>query len=42
MTFDPGIWYSGSSWIVLAVLSALAFYGFRAALAGRPVFELRD
>jgi hypothetical protein len=24
---------------VLAVLTALAFYGFRVALAGRPVFE---
>jgi hypothetical protein len=39
MTFDPGVWYSGFSWIVLAVLSALAFCGFRVALAGRPVFE---
>ena len=39
MTFDPGVWYSDSSWIVLAVLTALAVYGFRVALAGRPVFE---
>ena len=39
MTFDPGVWYSGSSWIVLALLAALAVYGFRVALAGRPVFD---
>jgi serine/threonine-protein kinase len=39
MTFDPGIWYAGASWLVLAVLASLALYGFRVALAGRAVFD---
>lgn len=39
LTFDPGVWYAGFSWFTLAAIGGLAFYGFRVAVAGRPVFE---
>ena len=39
LTFDPGVWYAGFSWFVLAVIAGLALFGFRVAVAGRPVFE---
>jgi len=37
-TLDPSRWYFRSSALVLVILAALAVHGFRAALAGRPVF----
>ena len=38
LTMDPSRWYFRSSAVVLVILAALAVHGFRAALAGRPVF----
>jgi serine/threonine-protein kinase len=38
MTFDAGAWYAGSTFIGLASVAALTLYGFRTALAGRPLF----
>jgi hypothetical protein len=35
---DPSRWYFRSSALVLVILAALAVYGFRTALGGRPVF----
>jgi hypothetical protein len=37
MTFDAGAWYAGSTFLGLAGFAALALYGFRTALAGRPL-----
>jgi serine/threonine-protein kinase len=39
LTLDPSLWYFGPSLFLLAVLAALAVYGFRIALAGRPMFS---
>jgi hypothetical protein len=39
LTFDSEIWYAAYGWLTLGVLAAFSFYGFRTALAGRPVFE---
>jgi hypothetical protein len=41
LTTDPSAWYAGTSLFVLLVLAALAIYGFRIALAGRPMFPAR-
>jgi hypothetical protein len=38
VTLDFSRWYIGRSILLLLVLVALAAYGFRAALAGRPIF----
>ncbi len=38
ITLDFSRWYIGRSMFLLLLLVALAIYGFRAALAGRPVF----
>jgi serine/threonine-protein kinase len=38
VTVDFSRWYMGRSLIFLLVMIGLAVYGFRAALAGRPVF----
>ena len=38
LTVDPSRWYFRSSALVLVILAALAIHGFRAALAGRPMF----
>ena len=38
LTSDFGAWYGQSSLIVVLVLCAFAFWGFRQSLAGRPVF----
>jgi hypothetical protein len=40
VTLDQSLWYSGTSIGVLLFLAALAFYGFRTALAGKPAFNL--
>jgi hypothetical protein len=39
LTTDSSAWYAGTSLLVLVVLAALAVYGFRIALAGRPMFS---
>ncbi len=39
LTLDPSLWYFGPSVFLLAVLAAFAIYGFRIALAGRPMFS---
>jgi hypothetical protein len=36
--FDFYSWHTVQSVLVLSVLAALAIYGFRTALAGRPAF----
>jgi serine/threonine-protein kinase len=38
LTTDSSAWYAGTSLLVLLVLAAIAVYGFRIALAGRPMF----
>jgi hypothetical protein len=39
LTFDTGVWFAGSSWFVPGFVSAVAVYGLRHALAGRPVLS---
>jgi hypothetical protein len=39
LTADSSAWYAGTSLFVLLVLAAIAIYGFRIALAGRPMFS---
>jgi len=39
LTTDSSAWYAGTSLLVLVVLAAIAIYGFRIALAGRPMFS---
>ena len=39
LTTDFSAWYAGTSLFVLLALAALAAYGFRIALAGRPMFS---
>ena len=39
LTLDFGAWYGGSSLIIIVLLIALTAWGFRTALAGRPVFS---
>ena len=37
-TLRPYFWYSGRSFFIILFIVALTLYGFRTALAGRPVF----
>ena len=39
LTTNSSAWYAGTSFFVLLVLAALAVYGFRIALAGRPMLS---
>lgn len=39
LTTDSSAWYAGTSLFLLLVLAALAVFGFRIALAGRPAFS---
>jgi serine/threonine-protein kinase len=39
LTFALGAWWAGPTWLVLAMVLGLAIWGFRGALAGRPVFR---
>jgi hypothetical protein len=39
LTSDFGAWYGQSSLIIVLVVSAFAFWGFRQSLGGRPVFS---
>jgi len=36
LTLSPSAWYVGRTWMVLAVLAALAVYGYRNAVTGDP------
>jgi hypothetical protein len=38
LTFDSSIWYSGQSWLALAICAGLALFGVKTAVAGRPLF----
>ncbi|HMF93505.1 MAG TPA: serine/threonine-protein kinase [Vicinamibacterales bacterium] len=38
MTLDPNVWYAGPSYLILAMVFALAIYGFVVALGGRSAF----
>lgn len=38
-TLDFSAWYSGAGWFSWAVILAIALYGFRISLAGRPLFS---
>lgn len=35
LTFDPDLWYSEQTWVVLAVVAGLALYGYRTAISGQ-------
>ena len=35
---NSSVWYSGPSWICLALLAAVAIYGFIVSLGGRRAF----
>jgi len=37
LTTDTSLWYAGRTWFAVMVCIALAVYGFRVSLAGRPV-----
>jgi hypothetical protein len=37
-TLSTSVWYSGPSWIVLALFVAVAVYGFIVSLGGKPAF----
>jgi hypothetical protein len=39
LTADSSAWYAGTSLFLLLVLAAIAVYGFRIALAGRPLLS---
>lgn len=39
LTMDAASWYAPNSWLVLAVVTVLAVYAFRVALAGRPMLS---
>jgi hypothetical protein len=39
LTTDSSAWYAGTSFFLLAVLAAIAVYGFRIATAGQPLFS---
>jgi hypothetical protein len=36
-TTDFAAWYGQSSWVIVAVIAALAVWGFRTSLGGRPL-----
>ena len=40
ITFDSSAWYAIFGYIALFVVIAIALYGFRIALGGRPLFDL--
>ncbi len=39
LTTDASAWYAGTSLFLLLVLASIAIYGFRIALAGRPMWS---
>ena len=39
LTLDLSAWWSGTTWLVLALFAGITAWGFWASLAGRPVFK---
>jgi serine/threonine-protein kinase len=39
MTLQPSAWYSSAGYVSLGIIGAIAVYGFRTALGGRPVLD---
>jgi hypothetical protein len=39
LTLDFSTWYAGNGAIVLVAMAALAAFGLRSSLAGRPMFK---
>jgi hypothetical protein len=42
MTFRSSVWYSSVGFAALAVVAAIALYGFKTSLGGRRLLELAD
>ena len=42
LTSNPSSWYSGFGYAALAMIAALALFGFKTSIGGRRVFELDD
>jgi serine/threonine-protein kinase len=42
LTFEASAWYAGFGYAALAIVAALALFGFKTALGGQRVFELAD
>jgi hypothetical protein len=38
LTLDPSAWFATRALPVVALFAALAVYGFRTSLAGKPIF----
>jgi hypothetical protein len=38
-TLNPTAWYAGPSWLFLAVVTAVAIYGFTVSLGGQRAFK---
>ena len=39
MTLQTSAWYSSAGYVSLAIVGALAVYGFKTALGGRPLLD---
>ena len=39
MTLHPSAWYAGFGYAALLMIAALALYGFRISLGGRPILD---
>jgi hypothetical protein len=39
MTLQTSAWYANVGYVSLAIVGAIAVYGFKAALAGRPILK---
>jgi hypothetical protein len=39
MTLQTSAWYSSAGYVSLGIIGAIAIYGFRTALGGRPVLD---
>jgi hypothetical protein len=42
ITADFSVWYAGASLFALLSVAAMAAFGFRTSLAGRPLFADKD
>ena len=42
LTFAASAWYAGFGYAAFAIVTALALFGFRTAVGGRPIFETAD
>ena len=39
LTLNLSVWWSGTTWLMLALFAGITTWGFWAVLAGRPVFK---